>query len=101
MDLKELMALTIPKLRDEAKKIEGITGVLGMDKPHLIEVIAAHQNIQLPRGHAISADGRKFKPQLSKLKAKRRAQFKEKKFDQARLTRKNIKRTLRKMKTAK
>lgn len=47
MKKNELFKLTVPKLREEALKIEGITGVHGMDKPRLIEVLADQHGIDI------------------------------------------------------
>jgi len=47
MELSELQRLTVVKLREEALKHEGITGVNGMNKEQLIEVLASIFDIDL------------------------------------------------------
>ena len=45
MDLKELQRMTTPKLRDLAKELTDLQGVLGMHKDDLIKAIAKAQGI--------------------------------------------------------
>ena len=40
MELKELRRMTMPKLRDLAKQVTELQGVLGMEKEALIRAIA-------------------------------------------------------------
>ena len=47
MELQELQRLTVVKLREEALKHEGITGVNGMSKDQLIEALAPVFGIDL------------------------------------------------------
>jgi hypothetical protein len=47
MDKENLIKLTVPKLREEALKIEGLTGVHGMKKGELLTVLAKHHGIVL------------------------------------------------------
>ena len=47
MDLSELQRLTVVKLREEALKHEGISGVNGMNKVQLIEALAPVFGIDL------------------------------------------------------
>lgn len=47
MELQELQRLTVVKLREEALKHEGITGVNGMNKDRLIEALAPVFGIDL------------------------------------------------------
>jgi hypothetical protein len=47
MELQELQRLTVVKLREEALKHEGITGVNGMNKDQLIEALAPVFGIDL------------------------------------------------------
>ena len=101
MDLKTLVALPLTKLREEALKLEGLHGVHGMDKDALIEALAGANEIKLPKGLVISEAGRKLKPLVVKLKARRRVQVGDKKFVEARVTRKQLRRTVRQMRTAK
>ncbi len=97
MDLKALLAMPVAKLRDEAGKIEGLTGVKNMDKKQLLSAIAKRDDIKLPANLTYSEEGLKVKAKVSELKAKRKALVKEGKFAAARAARKHMKRALRDM----
>lgn len=45
MDKESLLKLTVPKLREEALKIENIAGVHGMKKAELLEILFDHFGI--------------------------------------------------------
>lgn len=45
MDIKELRKMTVPKLRELAKQVTDLQGVVGMEKEKLIEAIAKAQGI--------------------------------------------------------
>lgn len=45
MDIKELRKTTVPKLRELAKQVTDIQGVVGMEKEELIEAVAKAQGI--------------------------------------------------------
>ena len=45
MDINEIRKLTLPELRERAKEISGLEGVMGMKKPNLIEAIAKAEGI--------------------------------------------------------
>ena len=45
MDIKELRKLTVPKLRERAKKVTSLEGVMGMEKEALVEAIAKAEGI--------------------------------------------------------
>ena len=45
MDIKGLRKLTVPKLRERAKKVTDLQGVVGMEKEALIEAIAKAEGI--------------------------------------------------------
>jgi hypothetical protein len=45
MDIKELRKMTVPKLRELAKQVTDLQGVVGMEKEELIEAIAKKQGI--------------------------------------------------------
>lgn len=101
MDLKSLLALPLNKLRDEALKVEGLQGVHTMDRDAMIEALAGANEIKLPVGLVLSEAGRKLKPQVAKLKARRRKEAGDSKFVEARVTRSQLRRAVRKMRTAK
>ncbi len=45
MDIKELRKMTLPKLRDRAKQVTDLQGVVGMEKEELIQAIAKAEGI--------------------------------------------------------
>lgn len=45
MDIKELRKMTVPKLRERAKQVTDLQGVVGMEKEELIEAIAKAEGI--------------------------------------------------------
>lgn len=45
MDIKELRKMTVPKLRELAKQVTDLQGVLGMKKEELIEAVAKAEGI--------------------------------------------------------
>ena len=47
MDKEALLKLTVPKLREEALKIENIAGVHGMKKQELLDILFDH--FEIPR----------------------------------------------------
>ncbi len=47
MDAKTLRKMTVVELREEAKKIPGVTGVSGMKKDQLVELVAKHLGVDL------------------------------------------------------
>ncbi|HEY8369524.1 MAG TPA: transcription termination factor Rho [Thermodesulfobacteriota bacterium] len=67
---KEIEKLPTPKLREEALKIEGLTGVHGMNKEELIKVLKQHYGIK-EEGKKKSASTRELKAKVRELKAKR------------------------------
>lgn len=45
MDIKQLRKLTLPKLKERAKEVTDLQGVMGMEKEELIEAIAKVEGI--------------------------------------------------------
>lgn len=45
MDIKELRKMTLPKLKERAKQVTDLQGVMGMEKEALIEAIAKAEGI--------------------------------------------------------
>ena len=45
MDMKELRKMTLPKLREHAKQVTDLQGVMGMEKEALIQAIAKAKGI--------------------------------------------------------
>ena len=74
MDLKELQRMTTPKLRDLAKELTDLQGVLGMHKDDLIKAIAKAQGIAYDESvkdvnaiHAIKQDIRALQKEKAEL----------------------------------
>ncbi|MBI4529056.1 MAG: Rho termination factor N-terminal domain-containing protein [Deltaproteobacteria bacterium] len=45
MDIKELRKMTLPKLREHAKQVSDLQGIVGMKKEELIELIAKAEGV--------------------------------------------------------
>ena len=74
MELKELRRMTMPKLRDLAKQVTELQGVLGMEKEALIRAIAKAQGISYDETtknanaiHSIKHDIRELKKQKTEI----------------------------------
>jgi hypothetical protein len=74
MELKELRRMTMPKLRDLAKQVTDLQGVLGMEKEPLIQAIAKAQGISYDAPakdanaiHSIKHDIRELKKQKNEI----------------------------------
>lgn len=74
MELKELRRLTLPKLRDLAKQVTDLQGVVGMEKEALIQAVAKAQGISydlpakdLSAIHSIKHDIRELKKQKAEI----------------------------------
>jgi len=86
MDKESLIKLTVPKLREEAMKIEGLTGVHGMKKGELLHVLAKHHGIELEE-HRVKRDYSALKKKIAefrKLKEEARAAGDKKKVEKLR-----------------
>lgn len=68
---KEIEKLPTPKLKEEALKIEGVTGVHGMNKEELIKVLKQHHGVKEEAPRKASASTRDLKAKVRDLKAKR------------------------------
>jgi bifunctional N-acetylglucosamine-1-phosphate-uridyltransferase/glucosamine-1-phosphate-acetyltransferase GlmU-like protein len=74
MDLKELQRMTTPKLRDLAKELTDLQGVLGMHKEDLVKAIAKAKGIAYDESakdlnaiHAVKQDIRALQKQKAEL----------------------------------
>lgn len=74
MDLKELRRMTLPKLRDLAKQVTDLQGVVGMEKEALIQAIAKAQGVSYDSPakdsnaiHSIKHDIRELKKQKAEI----------------------------------
>ncbi|ETX07553.1 hypothetical protein [Candidatus Entotheonella palauensis] len=105
MELSELQRLTVVKLREEALKHEGITGVNGMNKEQLIEALAPIFGIDLEAEtrairERLAASKGTLKKEITKFKGERDAALEDhdrEGFDQSRKEIKRRKRRLRHM----
>ena len=73
MHKQELFKLTVPKLREEALKIEGLVGVHGMHKPELIKVLAGHFGLDIEDKKAHMVATGPLKKQARELRAQKAA----------------------------
>ncbi len=72
MNARDLEKMTTPKLREEALKIEGLTGVHGMNKEELIRALKAHYGIKdASSSKGPSATRREIKGKIRELKGAR------------------------------
>lgn len=105
MELQELQRLTVVKLREEALKHEGITGVNGMNKDQLIEALATVFGIDLEAEtrairERLAADKGTLKKEIVSLKDQRDAALADHDLEAVSQVRKDIKkrkRSLRRM----
>jgi hypothetical protein len=70
MDKKTLIGMTVPKLREEALKIENITGVHSMSKDTLLEILFDLHKIPVDSNKK-KRDTADLKKQLKVLQAKK------------------------------
>ncbi|MDZ7378373.1 MAG: hypothetical protein ONB06_03395 [candidate division KSB1 bacterium] len=78
MELRDLQKMTVVKLREEALKHGGITGVYGMDKAQLLAALAAAYGIDMEAAtraarEQFAADKTALKREIRALKAQRDA----------------------------
>jgi hypothetical protein len=71
MKKEELFKLTVPKLREEALKVEGMVGVHGMDKPELIRALADHFGLDITEHKAKMVATAPLKKQVKELRVKK------------------------------
>ncbi|MDP8222720.1 MAG: hypothetical protein P9L99_05115 [Candidatus Lernaella stagnicola] len=69
MDKKTLIKMTVPKLREEALKIEGLAGVHAMSKDELLAVLFEHFNIPIEKKK--KRDVSAIKKKVKELQAKK------------------------------
>jgi len=79
MDAKTLKKMTVTDLREEAKKIEGATGLSGMKKDELVSLVAGHLGVDLDApahggeaGSASALDKTGIKRRIRVLKVEKR-----------------------------
>jgi len=59
METAALKKMTVAQLRDEARKIPGVTGLSGMKKDELVALVASHQGSDPPATSSVSSGGTK------------------------------------------
>jgi hypothetical protein len=94
MEKGEILKLTIPKLREEALKIENISGVHGMTKTTLIEILFDHFGYPMDQKKKKTVDP-EAKKKLKEFQVKRNEASKAKDKKQAEIYRKKIHRLRR------
>lgn len=70
MDKKTLVKMTVPKLREEALKIEGVVGVHGMKKPELLDLLFGHFGIPIEK-KKVQRDTTALKKKVKTLRTQR------------------------------
>jgi hypothetical protein len=100
VELKELLKMTVVKLREEAHKFEDVKGAIGMTKEQLIDILCDKYNIPkkkaLPKGIGRHA----LKEKIHKMRAQRdevRGTGDRKKITVHRRRLKSLRRKLRKV----
>lgn len=101
MDIHELRKMTLPKLRDLAKQVTDLQGVIGMKKEELIRAVAKAQGITYEAPTKDITTMSSLKKQIRELK-KQRDEILASNGDRARLRRireqiKRLKRSTRKL----
>jgi len=72
MDYHELKKKSVAELREQAAKVEGLTGYTQMNKQHLLEALCKHLGIAMHAHHAASGiDKAAVKARIQALKAAR------------------------------
>jgi len=68
MDAKTLEKMTVAELRDEAKTIDGATGLSGMKKDELVTLVAGHLGVDLsaPAGGGTGASSTLDKTEIKR-----------------------------------
>ena len=100
MEYQDLEKLTVVKLREMAKEYPDLTGVTGLKKEELVDVLAGKLGIEKPHALAVGVDKGKIKAQIRELKKRRDEALKNKDREQLRATRKQLHRLRRKLRKA-
>lgn len=96
----ELKKMTVAQLREVAVA-EGIEGSSQMNKEHVLEVICKKLNIDMHVHHrVVGIDKSAIKAQIKKLKKERDQFLQDKKSDEVRKVRKQIKKLKKKLRSA-
>ncbi|MDP8254439.1 MAG: hypothetical protein P9M14_01695 [Candidatus Alcyoniella australis] len=100
MQKDQLLKLTVPKLREEALKVETISGVTGMSKTELIHELAAHFGIVIDVEKKKRVDTSVLKKQQKALREEKEKIRPEADRKQLNILRKKIKKTKRQTRKA-
>lgn len=69
MDLKSLLRMTVPKLREEAANLPDVSGTRGMSKDELVRAIAKAHGIDLSETHRGGSEKAELKKQIRDLRS--------------------------------
>ena len=97
---RPLVKMTTPELKELAKGIEGVSGVHGMKKEELVEVLRKFKGISLATAKKGDASLRALKKQIRSMKAKRAAAMEAKEGKLATICRRKISRLKKKTRRA-
>ncbi len=97
---KPIEKMTSKELRELAMKIDGITGVHGMNKDELLSEIRKARGIEEPKGKKSQSGVRELKKKIKELKARREKALEEDDRKMADIYRKKIIRLKKKTRRA-
>jgi hypothetical protein len=97
---RPLVKMTTPELKELAKGIEGVSGVHGMKKEELVEVLRKSKGITLAASKKADASLRTLKKQIRSMKVKRAAAIEAKDRKLATICRRKISRLKKKTRRA-
>ncbi len=97
MDAKTLEKMTLPKLRDEALKFDDLTGVHGMDKDQLLDILKDKYGVadHHTESDALKARKRRIKQKIKQLKAQKAQAIEEKDQEKTAFLRRRLRRQRR------
>ena len=97
MDAKTLEKMTVPKLREEARKFEDITGIHGMNKAQLIAVLKEKYEIVEKKTESEVLTERKhaLKKKIKQLKAEKEQALSDKDKEKLALLQRRLRRQRR------
>ncbi len=87
MDAKTLERMTVPKLREEARKFEDISGVHGMNKAQLLDILKQKYGIteEKPAGEVLVERKHALKKKIKQLKTEVEQALTDKEKDKKKL----------------
>lgn len=97
---RPLAKMTAPELKEIAKGIEGVSGVHGMKKEELIEVLLKSKGIQEATGKKADVSLRSLKRKIRSTKAKHAAAMEAQDYQRAAICRRQISRLKKKTRRA-